>query len=39
VQLGATRVLGFDEDHGSVLGSAAVRDALNQALNAVAPKQ
>lgn len=38
VQLGATRVLGFDEDHGSVLGSAAVRDALNQALDAAASK-
>jgi hypothetical protein len=38
VQLGAARVLGFDEDHESMLGSAAVRDALNQALDAVTPK-
>ena len=37
-QLSATRVLGFDEDHESMLGSAAVRDALNQALDAVTPK-
>jgi hypothetical protein len=38
VQLGAARVFGFDEDHVSVLGSAAVRDALNQALDTVTPK-
>lgn len=39
VQRGATRVLGFDEDHESMLGSASVQEALNQALRTVTPRR
>lgn len=39
VQQGAARVLGFDEDHESMLGSASVQEAPNQALGTVTPRR